>query len=232
MLSSRGDQRAVDRQPAQRHAGRGVDRVAQSRRPRRDAGLADAAGRLAALDDMDFDLRRLVDAQHPVVVEVRLLHPALLDGDLAVERGGEAEDEAALELRRDGIRIDGDAGIDRAGDAPQMHLALLVDLGLDHGGDEAAERRLHAHAAADPRRQRLAPAGFLRDQIERRVQSRLPCPACAPEGDGSLPALRAGSSMKHSMAKTLLLGPTPRQNPVGTAGGSARTYSTWRFGMS
>ena len=28
--------------------------------------------------------------------------------------------------------------------------------------------------------------------------------------------------MKLSMAKTLLLGPTPRQNPVGTAGGSSR----------
>src|ERR1700719_3994904 len=49
---------------------------------------------------------------------------------------------------------------------------------------------------------------------------------------GSLPALRASSSMKDSMANTLLLGPTPRQNPVGTAGGSARTYSTWKFGMS
>jgi hypothetical protein len=38
-----------------------------------------------------------------------------------------------------------------------------------------------------------------------------------------MPALCANSSMKHSMAKTLLFGPTPRQNPVG-AGGSARTY--------
>src|SRR5271154_2324228 len=49
---------------------------------------------------------------------------------------------------------------------------------------------------------------------------------------GSLPALRASSSMKDSMENTLLLGPTPRQNPVGTAGGSARTYSTCKLGMS
>ena len=49
---------------------------------------------------------------------------------------------------------------------------------------------------------------------------------------GSLATLRASSSMKHSMAKTLLFGPTPRQKPVGTAGGSARTYSTRRLGMS
>jgi hypothetical protein len=38
--------------------------------------------------------------------------------------------------------------------------------------------------------------------------------------------------MKHSIAKTLLLGPTPRQNPVTSAGGSARTYSTWKSAMS
>ena len=113
------DQGAVDRQPPQRDAGRGIDRVAQRRRSRGDAGLADAAGRLAALDDVNLDLRRLVDAQHAVVVEVGLLDAALVDGDLAIERGGQAEDQPALELRHDGIGIDGDAGIDRAGDAAQ-----------------------------------------------------------------------------------------------------------------
>ena len=49
---------------------------------------------------------------------------------------------------------------------------------------------------------------------------------------GSFPAFLASSSMKHSIAKTLLFGPTPRQKPVGTAGGSARTYSTCRCAMS
>jgi hypothetical protein len=45
---------------------------------------------------------------------------------------------------------------------------------------------------------------------------------------GSILALRANSSMKHSMANTLLFGPTPRQKPVGTAGGSARRKAPWR----
>ena len=36
--------------------------------------------------------------------------------------------------------------------------------------------------------------------------------------------------MKLSMANTLLLGPTPRQKPVGTAGGSWRTNSTQHIG--
>ncbi len=173
MLSSPRYQGAIDRQPAQRDAGRGIDRVAQRRRPRRRAGLADAAGRLAALDDMNLDLRRLVDAQHAVVVEVGLLHAPLVDGDLAIERGGQAEDQPAFELRDDGIGIDGNAGIDRGGDAAQMHLALFVDFRLHHGRDETGERRLHADAASDARRQRLAPAGFLRREIERGEKARL-----------------------------------------------------------
>jgi len=67
---------------AHQPAGRGVDGVAQGRRSGRDLGLADAAGRLAALDDMDVDLRSLVDPQHPVIVEIGLQHPALVEGDL------------------------------------------------------------------------------------------------------------------------------------------------------
>src|ERR1700730_17103661 len=111
----------------------------------------------------------------------------------------------------------------------QMHLALFVDFGFDHGRDKTAERRLHADAASDARGERLAPTGFFRDQIERGQQARIFSEHAAAELD---PALRASSSMKDSMAKPLLLGPTPRQNPVGTAGGSARTYSTWKLGMS
>ena len=97
-----------------RHAGRGVDRIAQRRRASGPAGLADAAGLLAALDDVHVDRRHLVDAQHAVVVEIGLLHAAVFDGDLAVQRRSEPEDQPALKLRHDGVGIDGDAGIDRA----------------------------------------------------------------------------------------------------------------------
>jgi hypothetical protein len=55
----------------------------------------------------------------------------------------------------------------------QMHLAHIVDLRLDHGRNEARKGRLHADAAADARRQRLAPAGFLRRQIQHRAYPRI-----------------------------------------------------------
>ncbi len=62
---------------------------------------------------MNLDLRRLVDAQHAVVVEIGLLHAALVDGDLAIERRRQAENQSAFELRHDGIGIDGNPGIDQ-----------------------------------------------------------------------------------------------------------------------
>jgi hypothetical protein len=40
-------------------------------------------------------------------------------------------------------------------DVARLNLAVIIHFGLDHGGDKAAEGRLHAHAAADARRQRL-----------------------------------------------------------------------------
>ena len=52
-----GQKIAVNRQFAQTDTGRRGDGVDQRWRTRGAAGLADAAGRFAALDDMDVDLR-------------------------------------------------------------------------------------------------------------------------------------------------------------------------------
>ena len=71
---------------------------------------------LGLILEMDFDLRRLVDPQHAIVVEVRLLDAALGDGDLAVKCRGQAEDEPAFELGLDRVGIDSDAGVDRRDD--------------------------------------------------------------------------------------------------------------------
>src|SRR5215471_17930883 len=73
----------VDRQAAQRHPGCRIDRVAQSGRARGSTCLTNAAGMLSALDHVDVDRWDLIDAQHSIVVEIRLLHAAFLDRDLA-----------------------------------------------------------------------------------------------------------------------------------------------------
>ena len=57
-----------------------------------------------------------VAAQDPVGVEIRLLHAASGDGDIAPQRRGEPEDDAAHDLRLDDARIDHLAAIHRAGE--------------------------------------------------------------------------------------------------------------------
>ena len=85
--------------------------------------------------------------------------------------------------------------------------------------------------AATPRpqrgRQRRAPSRLLAHEIERRLQVVASCRGgLRRKAIESLPALRASSSMKLSMANTLLFGPTPRQKPVMMPGGSSRLNST------
>src|SRR5881409_2058436 len=55
------------------------DRVAHGRRDRRRPGLAHAALRIAARHDVHLDVRHLGQPQHAIVVEVALLHPALVE---------------------------------------------------------------------------------------------------------------------------------------------------------
>jgi hypothetical protein len=52
---------------------------------------------------------------------VGILDTAVLQGDLAIERGRDAEDDCALNLRLDGIRIDDGAAIDREDDPPDTN---------------------------------------------------------------------------------------------------------------
>src|SRR5262245_4561441 len=53
--------------------------VGDGRRDRRHARLADAGGAFLAGDDVHLDRRHLVDAQHAVIVEVRLHHAAVVE---------------------------------------------------------------------------------------------------------------------------------------------------------
>src|SRR6266516_5033093 len=77
------------------------DRVAYRGRDRPYARLADATLLLGARHHVHLHDGHLVDVHHRVVGEVALLHPAAVDGDLAVQRGGEAVHDAALDLRLD-----------------------------------------------------------------------------------------------------------------------------------
>src|SRR5688572_24692163 len=96
------ERRRIDWQATQALAGRGKHGVGNGRRNRRGSRLAYAAGRCETADDVDVDLRRLVETKDAVAVEVALVDAAAFDRDLAVECRGEAEDCAALHLRPHG----------------------------------------------------------------------------------------------------------------------------------
>src|SRR5882672_4664730 len=70
--------------------------VADRRPDRWRARFADAARRVAARHDVHLDDGHLVHAQHLVIVEVALLHAALVDRDLALERGGQSVHDPTL----------------------------------------------------------------------------------------------------------------------------------------
>src|SRR4030095_8825554 len=117
---------------------------------------------------VDFDLRRLIHAQDLVAIEVGLLDATVLESDLAIERGRDAEDDRALDLRPDGVGIDDGAAIDRADDAPDTNGSVLRHLDLRDLRNVGREGKLEGDATADPFRQRLSPAGLLRGQLENR----------------------------------------------------------------
>src|SRR4051794_38203175 len=106
----------VDRQFSQTLAGCRKDRIGHCRNDGRSPGLAHSTRRLRTLDDMDFDYGRLIHAQDLIGVEISLLDTSVFDGDRAIERGGDAEHDRALDLRPDGIWINNGAAIDRAND--------------------------------------------------------------------------------------------------------------------
>src|SRR3984893_19003219 len=86
----------VDGQLSQALSGCSKDCVGHGGNDGRSPALAHPARRLRALYDMDFDGRRLIDAQNLVGIEVGLLDTAILERDLAVERCRDAEDDRAL----------------------------------------------------------------------------------------------------------------------------------------
>src|SRR5207253_3185871 len=108
-------------------AGGGEDGIGNSRGERWHTRLSNSARRGLARNDVDLYDRHFVDPQHGIVVEVALLHAALVDGDGAIKRGAETIDDAALHLRYHLIRVYVHAAVDGANYPVNTHFAGLRD---------------------------------------------------------------------------------------------------------
>src|SRR6478609_6989049 len=98
------------------------DRRSDGRRTR----LADAGGVAGGGQDMHLDLRHLVHAQHGVVMEVRLLHPSVLQRDGPGGGGRQAIDNGRFHLHLHHVRVHCNAAVHHAYHA--LHLEALVAL--------------------------------------------------------------------------------------------------------
>ncbi len=118
--------------------------------------------------------RHVRHARHGVLVEVALLHLAVLEGDRrAGQRGAERHGDGTLRLCFDGHRIDGAVAMDRAGDVMQHRLALL-HRSFDHVSHHGIERFVHRHAESMALGQfLLAVARLFHRQIEYRQMARM-----------------------------------------------------------
>ena len=115
---------------------------------------------------MHVDHRHLVDAEHRVVVEVRLLHPAAIDRDPAIEGRRERIHCAALHLRPHLLGIDREARIDGGDEPVDADGAVGRHRHLGHRGGIAAVGEHDRDAAGATRRERRSPVRLGRGELE------------------------------------------------------------------
>src|SRR4029079_14729439 len=165
----------ADRQCADALAGRGEDRADQRPRKGRHARLADAAGRRVGAGRYDVDVgyaRGLVDPDHREIVEIPLLHLAVLEGDRAMFGEAHAHDRGAFDLRLDPLRIDVGSAVYGGIDPRHGELALVVNGHLDDGRDVADEAAMRRNAEAVSLGDRPAPAALVGDQFDDLAKTR------------------------------------------------------------
>src|SRR5258706_10872145 len=140
----------LQRQAADGFAGRGLDCVENGGRDDADGGFADAAPEVVGRDEDGFHFWHFGELEHCVVVEVRLGDAAVVDGDFAVEGGGEAVDDGAFYLGGDLLRVYGVAAVEGEDHAGDFYFAVLGHGDFGGGGGVAAVspglRRAGGHA--------------------------------------------------------------------------------------
>src|SRR4029434_3157064 len=120
-------------------AGAGEDGVAYRRRERRHARFADAAGRRVAGHDVNLYRWHLIHSQHRIIVEVALLHSALVNRALSVQRRSKTPNDAPFHLRFHRVGIDEGPAVNGADHAMYPHLAVLHDRDFEDLGVVAAD---------------------------------------------------------------------------------------------
>src|ERR1700730_8914234 len=161
----------LHRQLADPLAGGGEDGVGDCWSRYRRTRLADPSRRLEIAHKVHFDGRRFVDPQHANVVEVGLLHPAVLQRHLSPKGAADPEDDPTLDLRFHR------AAVDRADDPVHTDLARFGHRDLGDPGQITAPLAVEdGDTATTAFWQRPAPTGLPRGEVHDRLRARRPAP--------------------------------------------------------
>src|SRR5262245_9002311 len=158
-------------------------RVGDRRHDRRRSGFTNSARRLLAAYNVDFDCRRLIDAQHLVRIEIALFDTPVFQRDFAIERGSGAEDDSALQLRLHSVRIDHSAAIDRADHTADANGTVFGNFDLSYMRHVAAKGELQRYATPTSLGQGLAQISLFRVKVERCLGARRFVEQCPAIGD-------------------------------------------------
>src|SRR3989475_4395818 len=134
--------------------------------------LADAALRVGARHDVPLALRHPREPQHPIVVEVALLHATPVDRDLAPQRRREAVHDRALHLRLDGVGVDDRSTVHCAHHAMYVRGAVGVDRDLGDLGDVGLECLVNGDPPTASCREWRAPTRPARREVQHREVAR------------------------------------------------------------
>lgn len=158
-----GEELGTDRQLADALSGSGEDGIGDCRDDRRHWRLAQTERfRGVAIDDVNFDRRRVAHASNGEVGKGALLGGDPAKSDLAFERGGDAPNDATFHLLLDSNGIDDSTAIDRCDNAPELDVVIRIHHEMDDVRDiSVTEISIASHAAAMTfPGSRRAPAGF------------------------------------------------------------------------
>src|SRR5258707_584678 len=170
------------RQSPHRLPRRGENHIAHRRRNRRRPRLSDPARPVVALHDVHFHLWRLVHPHHVVIIEVRLLHAAVGDRNLAFQRRRQSVNNSALNLRANRLRIHMPAAIDRRYHAMHLHrMRLAINTDFRHFCHVAPKRFHHRDAPVAPRSHWFAPSRLFRRQFQHSALPHILAQQPAPE---------------------------------------------------
>src|ERR1700730_8021245 len=158
------------------------------RRAPRGPRLSNPARPVVARLYVHFHLRRLVHPHHVVIIEVRLLHAPIGNGNLALQRCRQTINNSTLNLRANCLRIYVTPAIPRrhrASDLDRMRLAVNAD--LRHFRHVASKRFHYRNSPVTPSGQRLRPSRLFRRQFEHPALPRILAQQPAPEFKRILP---------------------------------------------